>query len=284
MRNGAILFFTLLSLQAMAQELFVNAEPASNIPAHAVSVNLSAFYVPFDRVYDRPGQRYVAQAMYGVSPKLMVRAGLSFSDMHTSSFQRESVFLVGKFRFVSKDGLHKHFRMAAFLGAAHTRAPFHFDEAGMYGDKSGIEGGIIATRLVKRFAISGTVSHMQLLDKSRFDKVVYLPERNYSLMNYSMSAGYLAAPKVYRDYRQVNLNIYMEMIAQQALKSGTFYLDIAPSAQLIFFSSLKLNVGYRFQLTSDMDRMAANSWRAGVENTFFNVTNKKQKSVKGSTY
>jgi len=196
--------------------------------------------------------------------------------MHTTDFKYESVSFYAKYRFLSKDELHKHFRMAFFADASTTRAPFHYDEITLMGDKSGIEAGIIATQLWHKLALSGTISHTQVLDQSRRNKtVIYVPARNYQAMNYSLSAGYLIFPKEYTDYKQTNLNLYLEILAQQTLDQQTSYVDMAPALQLIFNSNTKLNIGYRFQAAGNMQRMASNSWQISVERTFLNALKRK---------
>jgi hypothetical protein len=182
--------------------------------------------------------------------------------------------MYAKYRFLSKDEIHKHFRLAFFADASVTAAPFHYDEITLMGDKSGVEAGVIATQLWNKLAVSGTISHTQVLDKSRNDKVIYVPERNYQAMNYSLSAGYLLFPKEYKDYKQVNLNLYTELLAQQTLDRNTYYFDLAPALQFIFNSNAKLNIGYRFQLSSTMERMAANSWQVSFDRTFLNAVMK----------
>jgi len=88
-------------------------------------------------------------------------------------------------------------------------------------------------------------------------------------MNYSLSAGYLLFPRKYENYRQTNLNIYTELLAQQTLDIKRYSIDMAPGIQFIFNSNSKLNLGYRFQLGSDMSRMAQNSFLLSFERTFF---------------
>ena len=127
-------------------------------------------------------------------------------------------------------------------------APFHYDEITLMGDKSGVEAGIIATQLWNKLAISATIGHTQVLDKSRNDKVIYVPERSYQSMNYSLSAGYLLIPREYTDYRQLNINLYLEILAQQSLDIPRHYVDFGPAVQFIFNSNTKLNIGYRFQV------------------------------------
>ncbi len=72
----------------------------------------------------------------------MVHVSATFADMHTDDFKFESISLYGKYRFLSNDDIHKHFRMAVFADASYTRVPFHYDEITLMGDKSGVEAGL----------------------------------------------------------------------------------------------------------------------------------------------
>jgi hypothetical protein len=269
-----IFLIVILSLTAgvlHAQELYVYSDPASNIPAHSVSTKLSAGYMPPQPWNNRGMQRYTPEVMLGLSKKFMLRTGATFADVHTSGFGWESVYLYGKYRFLSHDELHSHFRIAAYVEGAYSRAPFHNEEINLTGDKSGIQAGVIATQLWHKFALSGTVSHTQVLHSSRNNKVTYIPSRIYQAMNYSVSAGYLLLPREYKDYRQTNLNLYTEILAQQSLDRNRYYVDVAPAVQLIFNSTTKLNLGYRFQVGGNMQRMSENSWMIGIDHTFLNA-------------
>jgi len=269
--------FLIISAPAISQELFVFSEPASNIPARSISVKLTDHLVPYDRVYARSANRFMPELMLGFHKKFMMHIGGSFSNMHTSHFKGESIFIYGKYRFLSADEVHQHFRMAVFAMASQTNAPFHFDEVSLMGDRSGIEAGLIATQLWNKFALSGTVSHTEVLNKSRFDDVVYVPERIYRVMDGSISAGYLLFPREYTNYKQVNVNFYIELLAQQALGQPKHYIDLAPAVQLIFNSNAKLNMGYRVQLGSTMQRMTVNSWLISFERTFLNALKFKKR-------
>jgi hypothetical protein len=166
--------------------------------------------------------------------------------------------------------------MAVFADASATKAPFHYDEITLMGDKSGIEAGLIATQLWHKFALSGTLSHTQVLDKSRNNKnVIYVPARLYQSINYSLSGGYLLFPKEYTDYKQTNLNIYTELLGEKSLDSKKYCIDLAPALQLIFNSNFKVNLGYRFQVSGNMSRMANNSWLLSFERTFLGALKKK---------
>src|SRR5450432_3636546 len=231
------LIFFFFAKQTYGQELYVFTEPASNMPAHSISAKLTGHFVSHDKIYDRFSQRYMPEIMFGISKKVMVHLSTTVGNMHTKDFKFESWSAYIKYRFLSKDDIHKHFRMAVFADASHTNAPFHYDEITLMGDKSGIQAGIIATQLWNKLAVSGTISHTEVLDISRNNKVIYVPARNYEAMNYSLSAGYLVLPREYTDYKQVNLNLYTELLVQQTLDHSKNYVDLAPALQLIFNSN-----------------------------------------------
>jgi hypothetical protein len=257
--------------KAHSQELYVFTEPASNMPAHSISVKLSDRFATQSNTTGKFSHRLMPQLMFGFSKNFMLHLGGTFSNMHTPDFRFESLNLYAKYRILSKDEIHRHFRMAAFLNGTASSSPFHYDEINLMGDKGGIEAGIIATQLWNKFALSATVSHTQVLHKSRNDKVIYVPERGYQGMSYSLSGGLLVLPKDYTDYKQTNLNLYAEVLAGQTLDINKYFRDLAPAVQLIFNSNAKLNLGYRFQLSGNMSRMTNQSWLISFERTFLSV-------------
>lgn len=268
-----ILFF--LFIKGNSQELYVFTEPASNMPSHSVSVKLTDHFVANDNIYGRFSHRFMPQLMFGFSKKFMVHIGATISNMHTAAFRYESFNLYAKYRFLSNDEIHKHFRMAVFVDGSKTRAPFHYDEITLMGDKTGIEAGLIATQLWNKLAVSGIISHTQVLDRSRNSDIIYVPARAYQSMNYSLSAGYLLFPKEYTGYKQLNINFYTELLAEQTLDIKKHCVDLAPALQFIFNSNAKLNIGYRFQVSGNMARMSANSWLISFERTFLNALKHK---------
>jgi hypothetical protein len=222
-------------------------------------------------------QRYITELTLGITKKWMVRVGGTLGNMHKRKVNSESLYLYGKYRFISNDEIHSHFRMAAFANVTYSNSDFHYDEVNLQGDNSGVQAGFIATQLWNKFALSGTISHTQVLDKARKRKnIIYIPSRIYQVMNYSVSAGYLVLPFEYTDYKQTNLNIYAELLAQQSLDRKAYYIDLAPGVQLIFNSNTKVNLGYRFLLSKNMLRMDKSSWLITFERTFLNVLKKKK--------
>lgn len=272
---SVVFVFTLLPSAVRAQELYVYAEPASNLPARSLSLKLKSHWVGEDRIFGRFSYRYTPQVMVGLSKKLMIRAAVSVGNMQTQRAKFESMQLYAKYRILSNDDIHSHFRLAAFGQLARSTVPFHYDEIDLGGDKSGMEAGLIATQLWHKFALSGTLSHIQVLHASRKNREVYIPERSFSAIQFSLSGGYLLFPRVYSSYKQTNLNLYLELLTQRLLDKPGYYVDVAPALQLIFSSATKLNLGYRYQLGTSMHRMTNNSWLLSVETTVLNAFKKR---------
>lgn len=275
---GSLLVFFFVLGKVNGQELYVFTEPASNMPAHSISAKLTDYFVTRNKIYSRFSQRFMPQAMFGFSKKFMVHIGATISNMHTTGFRYESFNLYAKYRFFSHDEIHKHFRMAVFAEGSKTRVPFQYDEITLMGDKSGVELGLIATQLLDKLAISATIAHTEVLDRSRKSDVIYVPARAYQSMNYTVSAGYLLFPKKYTNYRQVNINLYTELLAEQTLNIKKHCVDLAPAVQFIFNSNAKLNMGYRFQVSGNMTRMSTNSWLISFERTFLNALKRKSRN------
>jgi hypothetical protein len=276
MRFSAILVSLFLSVTGAGQELYPFTEPASNLPAKSISAKLGTMYgkgVHGSRLL----QRYTPTIMLGISKKWMITGNLGFGNMHEDKFYFESARVYAKYRFLANDEVHKHFRMAAFATAAYSRNHLDHNELTLWGDQSGVQAGIIATQLWHKLAVSGSVSLLEVFDEKRSEKS--LPQQYaFESLNYSLSAGYLLFPRSYSDYKQTNLNLYVEMLGGRNLdwKYEKYFIDLAPSVQLIFNSKGKLNAGYRFQLKSDIYRLMKNSWMISYEHLFLNALKKKK--------
>lgn len=270
---------TVLLLQAMlhagmTQELYVFSEPASNMPARAVSLKYAGRFQK-GLVSGSTEHRQYAYAQFGLSKKWMLRTGTTFSSMYSYPKTRwESVNLYAKYRFLSVDDVHRHFRMAAFAEAAYSRNNPMYDEISMEGDQSGIQAGIVMTQLLHKLAISSTLSVAEVLNARRWD-AAHTGMHSYEAFNYSVSAGYLLFPRRYNSYEQTNINLYLELIGSRNLDKNKFYVDLAPAIQLILNSNTKLNAGYRFQAGGNMFRMAEKSFLISLETTFLNKLKKR---------
>ncbi len=280
MRTVLIVAVFLVYSQASGQELYVFSEPASNMPARSISGKLNAMFGKGVHA-DRTLQRYTPEVMFGLSKNWMVHASAGFSDMHQAAFIFESARIYAKWRFLSLDEIHKHFRMAAYGAATYSRNHLDHNEINISGgDQGGIQAGLIATQLWDKFAISGTVGLNEVLAEERRRKMEPAPYA-FRSVNYSISAGYLLLPRQYTDYRQTNLNLYVELLGSRNLDwpGEKYYVDLAPAAQLIFNSTSKLNIGYRFELNSDIYRLMKKSWMISYEYIFLNALKKKKKSI-----
>jgi hypothetical protein len=269
MKLFTIVLFLFVSISAGAQELYVFSEPASNMPAHSLSLKETVRGLR-NRMGGDNESRYITELMFGVNKNLMLHGSTSFSNMYSNGMQWESARLYGKYRFFSNDGLHSHLRLSAFAEGAVSRNKAYYDELSMDGDQSGVQAGIIATQLLHKLAISSSVSLIEVLQESRWDKTVP-PIAPYQAVNYTLSAGYLVLPKAYTNYNQTNLNLYIELLGQNTTDIKRHYIDLAPAAQLIFNSEAKLNLGYRFQLDGNMNRMSDKSWLISFEWLFLNA-------------
>lgn len=277
MKKIAFSIFLFCFIHADAQELYPYAEPASNLPAQSLSVKLGAMYgkgIHGDRIL----QRYTPSVLLGISKKWQVAGSLSLGDMHEPFFYFESAKIYTKYRFLSLDQVHKHFRMAAFATASFSRNHPDHNELNLSGDHTGIQAGVIVTQLWNKLALSGTGSILEVLNNERWEKTS--PQQYaYESWNYSLSAGYLVFPRSYKNYRQTNLNLYAELLGGRNLnrKAEKYFTDLATSVQLIFNSTGKLNVGYRFLLSSDIYRLMKNSWMVSYEYLFLQALKKKHK-------
>lgn len=269
-------FLFLVAIDTSAQELYPYTEPASNMPAKSMSLKVAGM---FGRDVHGGGfeQRYTPEIMFGLSKKWMVHGAVTFSNMYANSLYYESARLYAKYRFFSRDDVHRHFRMAAFVMGSYSRNNLQHNELNLQGDHSGVQAGLIATQLWNKLAMSATVSETEVFDRTR--GVETLPQQYaFQALNYSLSAGYLVLPFVYKDYDQTNLNVYAEILGGRNLdwKYEEYFLDLATSIQLIFKSTSKLNLGYRFQLKSDIYRNMESSWMISYEYIILNALKKKK--------
>jgi hypothetical protein len=272
LRVVTIIVLIQVTVTVSAQELYVFTEPASNMPSRSISAKLTS-RMQKGIHSGKFEQRYAPEIMFGLNKNWMVHAAASFSDMYSTGLRWEAVWLYAKYRFLSIDQVHRHFRMAGFAEYAHSRNRVFYDELSLQGDHSGIQAGIIATQLLNKLAVSSTIS---LLKVTSTKPKVFPDAYPYSSLNYSLSAGYLVLPVTYTDFNQTNLNLYVELLGQRTMDKPLYFTDLAPAVQLIFNSNSKLNIGYRLQLYSNMHRMSNKSWLVGFERTFLNAIRRKK--------
>jgi hypothetical protein len=272
-RTFILLFILFCPLLAAAQELYVFSEPASNMPARSVSFKVTGRY-PDSKLNNYFKQRYIPEVMLGVSKNLMIHVSAGVSDYYSTKLRPESVKGYFKYRFLSNDQVHRHFRMAAFAEVAYSRNKFLYDEFTLDGDLSGMQLGLIATQLVNKLAVSGTFGYMRGFGETGHH-VHEGGDNPLSMFNYSLSAGYLVLPRNYTSYKQTNLNLYLELLGSKGTNHDRYYVDLAPAVQLIFNSTTKLNLGTRFQLNGNMIRVGERTYQVSVEHTILNVFKKR---------
>lgn len=267
MKNALIALFLIVQSFSYinSQELYVFSEPASNMPAKSVSVRFTGKY-PLQQYFT---QRYVPEVMLGINKHWMVHFSMPMSDIYSSKLKAEAARTYVKYRFYSSEDVHTHFRMAAFADIAYSANKYVYQEPNLEGDNSGYQFGLIATQLVHKLAVSSTIAYTGIfaMDKNKVSAV----SPAYKFINYSLSSGYLILPYKYVNYKQLNLNLYVEMMGVKSVESNLHSFDIAPAVQFIFNSNSKINIGYRLQLYSNMQRMANNSFQITFEHTFFNL-------------
>lgn len=274
---GIILLSFCLHLQLIAQELYVFTEPASNMATNSIGVRLTneGMFSPDFR------SRSIAEVMVGVNKNVMFHVQGFLSDMDGKYKVEGSSFYV-KYRFLSLDNAQSHFRAAAFGRISSSNRTMRTDDINLEGDNSGVQGGLIFTQLIHKLALSATLGYSKVFGEKR-DGVAY-PGMNHAgasgsneVLSYSLSSGYLVLPIVYKNYNQPNFNLYFEVLGKTNTRSGNTYIDFAPAVQVILNSKTRIDLGYRFQATGNMERrFLKNMYLARVEFNFFNALSKKQ--------
>lgn len=265
---GGIAAAIMLAVPSMvrAQELFVYTEPASNMPAHTIGIR-GTNWLMLERPDNALNYHFIPELLWGINKQLMVHAEGYFSNRN-SKIGLEGGAVYGKYRFYSQDGLFRHFRMAAFGRVSTNNADIHQEEIETNGHNSGFEVGLIGTQLLHKTALSGTVSFEKAMDNRGLGNEFPDALANRAI-NYSLSAGRLILPKAYKSYKQVNMNLMVEMLGQLLPENGKGYLDLAPSVQFIFNSQTRVDLGYRFELSSNMQRTAPNGFLIRVEHLMY---------------
>ncbi|MEO8772653.1 MAG: hypothetical protein ABI402_21335 [Ferruginibacter sp.] len=268
MKLQLFMSFFFLSLLCKAQELYSVTEPASNMASRSIGFRIDNLIMN-ETNSSTINYHLIPEIMIGVSKKLMIHGNVFFSN-RSKKFRGEGGSLYGKYRFLSNDALQKHFRMAVFGRISTNNSDIHQEEISMYGHNSGFEAGVIATQLLRKVALSSGLSFLKALDNGNDNKYLY-GSKNSTAVNYNFSIGKLMLPKAYKDYRQTNINLMVEILAQVNVGSGKYYTDIAPSVQMIINSQSRVDIGYRKELSSTLLRTAPNGFFIRLEHNFFNA-------------
>ena len=268
MKPSTIVVLLLLSLAGKAQELYVFTEPASNMATKSIGLRLNNYFLG-KKNSSKTDYHLIPEIMLGVSRTIMIHGDVFFSNK-SKDFRAEGGSIYAKYRFLSNDEVQRHFRMAAFARISVNNSVIDQEEINLYGFNSGFEGGIVATQLLHKVALSSSVSFVKATDNSKENKFIYGAAKSKAI-NHTLSIGKLMLPKEYKDYRQANLNFILEFLNQYNLGSGRYYCDVAPAAQLIINSIARIDVGYRHQLWGSLVRTSPNGVFVRLEYNFFNV-------------
>ena len=264
-----LLFFVVINCQnVFSQELFVITDPASNVPANSLGVNVmqSLFKEEMKSGYN---YHFMPEVSYGLNKNIMFRASAFVSNRNNNLVTEGGSFYT-KYRFYSADDLNSHFRLAAYGRYSFNNADIHQEQIEILGHNSGFETGIIATKLIKKVAISSSVSFEKAFD----NKPSYPFPDNIgdNATNYTLSLGKLMYPKKYTNYKQTNINLMVEFVGQTINENGKSYLDVMPAVQFIFNSQARLDLGYRKELINSMTRSSSERFYFNLYYTFFNLT------------
>ncbi|MES2278165.1 MAG: hypothetical protein V4592_19200 [Bacteroidota bacterium] len=249
----------------LAQELYVNTEPASNMATRSLGIRLE------NQGFNSNGfkNRSTLELMYGANKNLMLHTVFYASNFNQPTSHFEGASAYAKYRFLSVDTIQRHFRGAVFAKLSSINNPFINQEIALEGDNSGWQSGVTFTQLLHKLALSGSASYLRGFDNRGGYQ---LPVGNArDAIGYSLSAGYLLFPKSYTDYNQVNLNLYIELLGKNNPGYGQSYLDAAPAVQLIFNSVFRVDLSYRTPLYNDMTRNSKNMYLVRLEYNLFNV-------------
>jgi len=265
-----LLFITVLFLSAKSkgQELYAVTEPASNMAARSIGFRVDHLIMN-EINSSKINYHLIPEIMVGVSKKLMIHGNVFFSNRR-KQFSAEGGSLYGKYRFLSHDAVQKHFRMAVFGRISHNNSDIHQEEINVNGHNSGFEAGLVATQLLRKVALSSSLSILKAVDNGNDNKYPYGSE-NSKAVNYTFSFGKLILPQEYKDYRQTNINLMVELISQVNAGSGKYFMDVAPSVQMIFNSQSRIDIGYRYEINTTMLRTAPNGIFIRLEHNIFNA-------------
>jgi hypothetical protein len=300
-----------------AQELFIHTEPASTMPKGIPGVRV------FGQTYTEPGnfQRGLTglRFMYGLTSRLTVMATATASNHHSKDlptnfphfntpqigvklpWRFNGVNVYAKYRFWSRDGDHRHLRLAAYATGSWLDVAHDEGEPDLTDDTKGVGAGIIATYLKDHFAVSFTSGGILPADYRGI-----VPDWQPSLpgvparvkygkaLNYSLSFGYLLHPRKYSSYRQVNINLYAEFLGKSYSAGQVFldnlggngatyelsgtaltafrahtYVECHPAIQAIFNSNTRLDIGAGFPIYQRSYTRFYPIWTVGVQRYLF---------------
>ncbi len=312
-------FFLLLSSGLSCQELFPTSEPASTVPKGVLGVRL------FNESYQEVSQIRNAttlRLMYGLFSKLTVMANFTETNHHstdfppglayhthngnqsiysTGNFQRglpypylfSGIDLYAKYRFLTHDGMQRHLRMSVYGEWSNVNVAHDEAEPNLLEDTKGYGGGLIVTTLYNHLAVSFTTGFILPGKYEGFSPDIYggplVPtDLTYGkAWKYDLSFGYLLFPAHYTNYKQANLNVYLEFkgvsyeeaqviqygfknlpIHTPLLEAGN-YVDVYPGIQTILKSNLRIDLSVGLPLYNQSYAHFYPVYMLGIQRYFY---------------
>ena len=129
MRKVFLFFIAIYCQNIYSQELFVITDPASNVPANSLGVNVmqSLFKEEMKSGYN---YHFMPEVSYGLNKNIMFRAS-AFVSNRNSQLVTEGGSFYTKYRFYSTDDLNSHFRLAAYGRYSFNNADIHQEQIEM---------------------------------------------------------------------------------------------------------------------------------------------------------
>ncbi len=266
MRWITILFLCISSF-GYAQELFIFSEPASTMPKNAIMFRMNSRHYA-----DRSGYYYKLnpELGYGLAKNLMGHVEGYYSNWVLPGGTWDAVGINGKYRVFSQDDLHRHKRLALTAKFIYSFRPLPMQWMIEDGNTSMASAGIIYTQLIHKLALSGKINYLKPLQEWNAS--------NGEVLQWQVSSGLLIFPLEYKNYKQVNINIYAEYLGQQNLGlkydqdapiSKAINHDLGLGIQFIMASRFTTELAYRMNIGGNMNRMTNSMYYFNLEYMLF---------------
>jgi hypothetical protein len=266
--------FLFLSIPSLvyAQELFIFSEPASTMPKKALMFRMNS-----NHFGNKSGYYYKLNPEVGIGLTKNFTSHLEtfYSNWASNKGSFDGVGINGKYRFYSQDELHKHKRLAMTGRVVYSFNPLPMEWMLEDGNASFVSAGLIYTQLLHKLALSAKVTYLKPFDGGN-NPNKYVSEGE--LIQWQISSGLLTFPFEYKNYDQMNVNVYAEYLGQQNLGlkynpymplSHGINHDLGLGLQLIFGSKFTAEMAYRMNLGGTIDRMTNSMYHFNLEYMLF---------------
>jgi hypothetical protein len=277
--STVVLFIFVFYGNSSAQELFINTEPASNMPRYSYGFRIGSESFSQDHSLKNKTD---LEFMYEETGNIMTTVMLHASNYY-GTYGYNNFGLYAKYRLYTDDGFKEHFRVAVYAQSAFGKQRNTFADVMLDGGNSGMGAGLIFTLLQHRLAFSSTLGaivfvpdiHTGTFDINR-DEIIYANPKNYL---FSLSAGYLVYPRMYESYHDVNFNVYAELLGKYitynipdldfSSQEHGMILDLAIGPQVIINSISRIDLSVRTRLVSSVASFPSPSVLIRYEQMFY---------------